>query len=278
MPEPVLILDVPFLAHRSMHVMKGLQFDGSPTSVVFGLMRDLIGWQELFRTRRIVFCFDWGRNKRLELYPEYKQNRRSREFSKEERKRWGILKKQIVRLAEEDLFRLGFRNVLFEDGFEADDLVASVVLSSLSEGDEAVVVASDADLYQLIAPNVMMYNPVGNKRKTYQWFCQEHGIQPNQWADVKAIAGCSGDNVKGLEGVGEKSVVAYLKGELVKGKKYEAISKCADLWKENLRLVRLPFEGTPVFELREDKVTRERWECFCGKYGIKSLRGLYPGR
>jgi len=279
MPETYLILDCPFLAYRANAAMSDLMHEDDPTSVVFGLMRDLVAWKELFRTDKVVFCFDRGMNRRLEICPEYKANRRYCDETEQERMARERFREQVRRLMEEDLFRLGYRNVLWEEGLEADDIIASVVFSSLGEGDEAIIVASDADLYQLIAPNVSMFDPVRNKRKMHQWFCSEYGIQPSQWADVKAIAGCSGDNVKGVRGVGEKSAIAFLLGKMnPEHQRHRSIMENKDVWKRNLKLVQLPFRGTPVYELREDRVTQERWDKFCKSYGMRSLRGLYPGR
>jgi len=278
MPDLWLILDVPFLAHRASHSVGGLSHGDEPTSVVFGLMRDLIGWREVFQTDKVVFCFDRGRNKRLELCPEYKQNRLRAEETEEERQQRARLHGQIRRLMEDDLFRLGYRNVFWEEGYEADDVIASIVLSSLSGDDEAVIVSSDSDLYQLIGPSVSTFDPRVNKRRTLQWFHQQFGIAPSQWADVKAIAGCSSDNVAGVRGVGEKSAVAFLSGRMLPTKgRHRAIVSNSEIWRRNMRLVQLPFEGCPVYELVEDRVTRERWQKFCERFGIKSLRGLYPG-
>ena len=273
-----MILDCPFLAHRAAAAMGGLHHGGEPTSVMFGLMRDLVGWQELFRTNKAVFCFDRGRNKRLDIYPEYKRNRHPKEKTEEGKLHRKMLQEQIGRLMDEDLFRLGYRNVFWEDGYEADDVIASIVLSGLPEGDEAVIVSSDADLYQLIGPRVSMFVPRTNKRRTLQWFYATHGIDPGQWADVKAIAGCSGDNVVGVRGVGEQSAVAFLAGRMKPGQgRHAAIMGNNELWRRNLKLVQLPFEGCPTFELRKDCVTKERWREVCEAHGMKSLRELCPG-
>jgi len=276
MNDTWLILDCPFLAHRAQMSMGELHYEGEETTIVFGLMRDLVNWKEVFRTRRVVFCFDRGRNKRLELYPEYKANRL--DGSEEERERRISLKRQITRLMETDLFRLGYRNVLWEEGYEADDIIASVVLSSIPEGDEVVIVSSDSDLYQLISSTVSIFDPRTNKRRTLQWFFGKYGIEPSQWADVKALAGCIGDNIIGVKTVGEKSAIAFLQGRMPStAKRYQAIVSNSDLWRRNMRLVQLPFEGCPVFNLRKDQVSKERWHRFCEDFGIKSLKGIYPG-
>jgi len=273
----VLILDCPYLAHRAESVAGGLSHDGEPTSVVFALLRDLVAWQDRFRSDAVAFCFDSGKNKRLAFYPEYKRNR-TKDATKEHRMKRVLVRYQLYRLMEEDLYKIGFRNVFWEDGYEADDVIASVALFSLEKGDEAIIVGSDSDLWQLISPTVSIFDPRMGKQRTLQWFSREYGLSPSQWADVKAIAGCPGDNIIGVDDVGEKSAVAFLAGRMSnEHRRYKAIIEHNDLWRRNLRLVRLPFEGCPRFDLRRDDVTKEKWRRFCRRYGMRSLAGAFPG-
>ena len=279
MSETWLILDCPFLAYRAQYALGDFYHEDEPTSVVFGLLRDIVEWTETFQTGRIAFCFDARTNKRNDIYPKYKENRRDDpNESEEEKKRKVEFRRQVRRLREEDLFALGFRNVFWAEGYEADDVIASIVYHSLGEDDEAVIVATDQDLFQLISPRVSMFDPKSRKRKTFQWFGREYGISPSQWADVKALAGCDGDNVKGIKGIGEKLAIRYLTGSLTTGKSFEKIVQKNDIWRRNLKLVQLPFEGCPTFELREDRLSKKRWTAFCDRFGIKRLKGLYPGR
>jgi len=280
MSEPWLIFDVPYLAHRIDYAMGELEHDGRNTAILFGLMRDVTVWSEMFSTRRFVFCFDVGWNKRIKIYQQYKQNRKPKEDeTEEEREARRRFREQVRLLREEDLYKLGYRNVLWEDGYEADDIMASICLFSLMKGEQAIVVTSDADLLQVISPDVSVFDPRSGRRKTQQWFTQQYGVSPCQWADVKAMAGCSSDNVRGIEGVGEKSALSYLTGKMnVKHKRFQSIITGSDRWERNLRLVQLPFEGCPRFKLREDQTTRKRWERMCDRWGMSSLRRLYVGR
>lgn len=280
MPELWLILDVPFLAHRADAAMEELEHDGQATSVLFGLMRDLAGWKDWFSTDRFVFCFDSMSTKRREIYQQYKQNRVPKEDEPEEEKQRRIrFYEQVHRLRDEDLFRLGFRNVFWADGYEADDVIASVCLYSLPREDQAIVVSSDSDLWQLISPSVSMYDPRNGRRHTLQSFSRQYGISPCQWADVKAIAGCATDNVRGIERVGEKTAVAFLAGKIPAGqKRHTWIVDGNERWRRNLPLVQLPFEGCPRFELQRDRLSRERWRKTCERWGMRSLKGMCPGR
>ena len=75
---------------------------------------------------------------------------------------------------------------------------------------------------------------------------------------MKAISGCSSDNITGIKGVGEKTAIKYLLGELKETTKtYKAIEEQKEeLWKKNGKLTKLPLEGTKVFEIKEDKVSK----------------------
>jgi len=280
MSETWMILDVPYLAHRANYAIGELEYDGQGTSVLFCLMRDVAAWGNLFSTDRFVFCFDAGRNRRLEIYQQYKQNRKPKEDEPEEEKiKRQQYHEQVRRLRDEDLFKLGYRNVFWEDGYEADDLMASICLFSLPKGDQAIVVTSDADLLQVISFRVTVFDPRSGRRKTPQWFSRQYGVSPCQWADVKAIAGCQTDNVRGIDGVGEKSAIAFLAGRMnAEHKRFAAIVAGKDRWERNLRLVQLPYEGCPRYDLLEDRVSRERWRRTCEQWGMRSLKGLYPGR
>ena len=255
-----------------------MSHNGKGTGVLFGLMRDLALWADVFETNRFVFCFDSRHNKRKQIYQRYKENRRL-ELTDEEKAEKQLFYDEVERLREEDLFRLGFRNVFWTEGYEGDDVIASVCLFSLGENDRAIVVSRDSDLWQLITNRVSVYDPFGGKRRTVQWFAKQYGISPSQWADVKAIAGCNTDNVRGIEGVGEKSAVEFLAGTLdQKFKRYKAIIDGNDRWRRNLELVKLPFEGCPRYELNDDRLSRQRWKDVSRRWGLRSLREFFPGR
>ena len=139
--------------------------------------------------------------------------------------------------------------------------------------------SSDNDLLQLISFRISVFGPTNGRRKTLQWFSKTYGISPCQWADVKAIAGCASDNVRGIEGVGEKSAIAFLTGRMnPETKRYKAIIAGGNRWKRNLSLVQLPYQGCPKYELIEDRVSRVKWRRVCADWELKSLRGLYPGK
>lgn len=249
------------------------------TGVVFGFFKDVLHFGEVHNTRRFAFCWDCGAPKRREVLPCYKLRRHTRERTPEEQLAYDEMKAQVHLLRTLYLRKVGFRNIFYKKGFESDDFIGSLA-HDLPDDDEAVIISSDADLYQLIKPNVSLHNPHTGKRVTLQSFKQEHGLHPKRWAMVKAIAGCSGDEVPGVPGVGEKTAIKYLLGQLKDtSAAWNKINSPSGrrLIELNKTLVKLPFAGTPRnLELRDDRCSEEGWDEMCTELGLKSLRGRAP--
>ncbi|HDY87728.1 MAG TPA: hypothetical protein ENH82_06360 [bacterium] len=278
-----LILDCNFLCHRLKHAMGGLSHDNAPTGVIYGFLKSIPMYQEMFDTPRIVFCWDSKTSKRNKLFPGYKANRPNRleKMNDEEIIFETEFRYQMQMLRRKYLKIIGFQNVFCQKGYEADDLIASVCnnLSECVYRDEAIIITSDQDLYQCLRPNISIYNPNKRKRMTAQGFQKKYGIKPARWAMVKCIAGCSTDNVPGVKGVGEITAIKYLLGDLkasakahlsiIAPKGMKAICK-------NRRLVVLPFVGTRVFQLKKDELSADGWRSVIRSLGLKSIRDKVP--
>jgi DNA polymerase I len=299
-----LILDTPFLCYRGYYAIPGLSHDGKATSVAFAVLRDVVELQELFSTKNIIFTFDYGEPKRLSLYPSYKQNRNKKvedistlDFSEtftlaiknysqkivdtisEEIQIKFAIKEQIDLLREKYLYELGFRNILFEDGFEADDIIASLCQTITENSDDkCIIVSSDKDLYQLLKQDrVSMYDPRNKKSTTEDSFKKEWGIDPSWWWRAKAIAGCHTDGIAGVPKVGEKTACKYIAAKLKSSTKaYKTIENSSSLILDNEKLVKLPFPGTPKYSLRKDEVGITKWRDLTKKLGMTSLVSRYP--
>lgn len=273
-----LILDCHGLCYRAYHTMGALSHGDMKTGVVFGFFKEVIGLKDDMGTDSIAFCFDSSKNRRRELFPAYKQKRHSKELSEDELASLIDFKRQIARLRKEWLPMAGFSNVFWQSGYESDDLIASIV-STLPEQDEAIIVTADNDLYQLLSERVRIYNPNKRRMTDIVSFQKEFKLRPKQWAQVKAIGGCSTDEVPGVPGVGATTAMRYLRGELKPtSKKYLAIESSAGqaVIARNWPLVKLPFSAVGCFELRDDDVTEEKWRQVSDALGMKSLRGAAP--
>lgn len=272
-----LVLDCSYLCHRAFHTTGHLSFEDAKTGVVFGFLRDVSSFCEYHNTNNVAFCFDSKESKRRDIYPPYKQARRQKheQMGEEEIAIWREVRRQIRNLRVSHLPGIGFRNIFTQRGYEADDLIASFCAETLKPPAEAVIIASDHDLYQLLSPTVSMWDPTKKKFFTYRDFVVKFGIQPSQWADVKAYAGCSSDGVQGIAGVGEKTAVSYLLGQLkTTSVAYRKIREGVALHTRNLPLVRLPFEGVNPLLPVDDEVTPDKWQDVCADLGIRHTENL----
>lgn len=267
----ILLIDMHGLCHRAFHTTGRMQYDSELTGVAFGVLRDLENLTEIFDPDITLLAFDWGCAARLAICPNYKRSRRNREMTEEEIDQRENLMIQITKLRNEYLPAMGYNNVVRVRGYEADDVIACAV-EKLQSGDEAVIVSGDQDLWQCVRHNVIWRSPSG-KVVTSRSFFGEWGIDPSQWAFVKAIAGCKSDDVEGVRGIGEKSAAAWFAGTLKPGsKKYESISENLHVLNYNLPLVKLPFEGFDMPDLVEDDVTEEKRIRVKNKLGIQTSR------
>ncbi len=275
MSKKWLILDCNYLCHRAKHTTGGLSYENKPTGVIYGFLKTVISFQEQFDTPYIVFCWDSKVNKREEIYPAYKQQRKNKykDMTDEEIQFEKEFRYQMKKLRSKYLHQIGFKNIFVQKGYESDDIIASICFN-LPMMDEAVIISSDKDLYQLIRHNVVCYNPQKNKILTLQGFKKQYGIIPEQWILVKCYAGCNTDEVAGIRGVGEKTAIKYIQGELKNHLKiYEKIHKQKSIFlKKNYPLVALPFKGTKNPYLQKDKVSKEGWRLVTKELGMKSIR------
>ena len=273
-----LLLDTNYLSHRAYYSTGGLAHGDIGTGVVFGVLRDVLWLQEYFDTRRPVFCFDLGVGLRQGVYEGYKGKRRKREAEADEDTLAGIyeFRQQVKQLRTDYLPAVGYRNIFAADGYEADDAIATTA-KNLPETEEAIIISADHDLYQLLRPNVHIYHPQQKKIVTHESFRKAWGLEPWQWAIVKAMAGCDTDDVPGIAGVGEVTAAKYLRGELKEtSAAYKKIRAGMGVVQRNRQLVKLPFVNTPVFEFQEDEVTQQKWIALADRLGMKSLAHQMP--
>ena len=101
-----------------------------------------------------------------------------------------------------------------QEGFEADDLIATYARVALEAGADVSIIAGDKDLMQLVRPGVMMFDPMpGNERRIgAQEVAEKFGVPPEKVSDVQALVGDATDNVPGVPGIGVKTA-AQLIGE-----------------------------------------------------------------
>lgn len=276
MIPPLLVLDVHYLCHRAFHTMRDLSWKGRATGVIFGFLQTLLQLMEEFQTERVAFCFEHPHLFRRVVYPEYKRRRRNKERTEQEKQALSNLAVQICELRKRHLPKIGFKNIFCFRGFESDDIMAAIACSRI---DEVVLVTADSDLFQCLWSNVTIYSPQKQVLLTKRWFIKKYGIYPHQWAAVKALSGCSTDEVQGIKGVGELTALRYLRGELkTTSRAFLNIESSEGSQRRirNLRLVELPYKGCPKPDIEEDEISLKGWREVTVSLGMKSLGGRTP--
>jgi len=271
-----LIIDGDNCAWRNFYAMGGLSYGGEPTGAIFGFFRDILDLQDTFCTPNIAFCFDSGPSLRTQLLPDYKSSRRTREriLPREQKRALKGLRSQLDKLCWEHLPAIGFKNVFCEKGYEADDLIASLVRDI---EDYIIIVSTDHDLYQLLDDRVIVYDQRKKKAISRKSFIEHYGVDPYTWDLVKAITGDTTDDIPGIRGIGVKTACKYVAGKLPeKDKRFAIIEKDLNAIKQRTILTRIPFRGTPSFRLEKDNVSCEKWRKVLGKLGMDSLLRRVP--
>lgn len=265
-----LIIDSPFLAHRSIHTMGDLSFEDAHTGVIFGFLMQILSFAKEFKTNDIIFCWDSKKSKRKKLFPEYKSNRTKKDRSPEEEelmqngyKQFDILRKNILPV-------MGFKNIYHQDGYEADDLIATTVMYHEKD---FVIITADHDFYQLL-DFADMWNPKTKEIYNFNAFVKYWSVYPEDWIKIKSYSGCSSDAIPGIDGIGEKTAVKYIRGELKSTTK--AFSKIKKYGKKvldhNEILVTLPFPGTSVFKIKKDELDFDQFiKQVCYRYSFDSF-------
>ncbi|MBQ8481618.1 MAG: DNA polymerase I [Alphaproteobacteria bacterium] len=97
-----------------------------------------------------------------------------------------------------------------QEGYEADDLIATYAKQALDKGYEAVIVSADKDLMQLIRPGITFYDGMKEKFFTDADVKEKFGVLPDKVVDVQALAGDKIDNIPGVPGIGLKTAAELI--------------------------------------------------------------------
>jgi DNA polymerase-1 len=198
----LVLIDGPSLVYRAFFALPEsiATSTGEPTNAIFGFASMLVKMITEHGVRPTVVVWDAGTSGRTELYPEYKAQRRSRP---------DLLKAQWPEMAPL-VEAMGYRNVTVE-GYEADDVIATLTQRALEAGVPVTIVTGDRDIFQLIDPEglveVMATARGITETKTYnrQAVIDRYGLPPELIPDYYGLKGDTSDNIPGVPGIGEKT-------------------------------------------------------------------------
>ena len=202
----VLLLDGHSLAFRAFFALPDtlVTSSGQVTNAVYGFTAMLIKLLADERPRGVVVCFDKGMPQfRVDRYAEYKAGRAATP---------DLFKQQLPLIREVlDSLRIP---ILELEGFEADDLLATISKHAREEGCEVVIVTGDRDILQLVRDGVaviMTRRGISDViRYDSQTVMERYGVLPEKWTDFVALKGETSDNLPGVPGVGDKTAAQLI--------------------------------------------------------------------
>jgi DNA polymerase-1 len=204
-PPQIFLIDGNSLVYRAFFALPDTiaTSQGEPTNAIFGFASMLVKLLTEYGTVPTLVVWDGGWSGREQVYSEYKAERRSRPDLL--RDQWPALHPLV------DAF--GYRNVRV-DGFEADDVIATLATRAKEQGIDATIVTGDRDAFQLIEDGVrVMATGRGiTDTKTYdrEAVIERYGIPPELIPDFYGLKGDTSDNIPGVPGIGDKTASQLL--------------------------------------------------------------------
>ena len=203
-PE-LFLIDGNSLAYRAFFALPESigTSDGRPTNAIFGLASMLVKIIDEHHPQGVIVAWDAGWSGREKTYDLYKAQRKPRP---------DLLREQwphLMPLVE----AFGYTNVKVE-GFEADDVIASLAKAAREQGIEVMVVTGDRDAYQLVGDGIRVMSTSRGitETKIYDVAAVEerYGVPPTLITDLMGLRGDTSDNIPGVPGIGEKTATQLL--------------------------------------------------------------------
>ena len=206
-PKRLLLIDGHSLAYRAFYALPVENFStssGQHTNAIYGMASMLINLISSEKPTHIAAAFDVSRKTfRSEKFPDYKANRSA---SPDEFKSQSEYINQLM-----DTF--GIKRFAAE-GYEADDLIATLTKQAEKDGFEVLICTGDRDSFQLVnAQTTVLYPKKGVTdlaRMTPEAVEEKYGLTPAQYPDFAALRGDPSDNLPSVPGVGEKTAAKWI--------------------------------------------------------------------
>ncbi len=245
--KKVLLIDGHSMAYRAFFALPAENFttaQGQHTNAIYGFATMLISLLKDEKPTHVAVAFDVSRKTfRTEIFPEYKANRAK--TPDEFRSQMSYLHELVT----------GFGITQFElEGYEADDIIATITKRAESEGAEVLICTGDRDSFQLVSENTTVLYPKRGvselARMTPDAVIEKYGMTPVQYPDFAALRGDPSDNLPSIPGVGEKTaakwVIEYGSLTSLLAEANKVSGKVGDALRANLESVRRNRELTQL--------------------------------
>ena len=281
----VLLIDGHSMAYRAFFALPAENFttaSGQHTNAIYGFATMLLSLLSSEKPTHVAVAFDVSRTTfRSEIFPDYKANRAK--TPDEFRSQMSYLHELVE----------SFGISTFEiQGYEADDIIATITKAAEKEGAQVLICTGDRDSFQLISENTTVLYPKRGVsdlvRMNEAALFEKYGMTPEQYPDFAALRGDPSDNLPSVPGVGEKTAAKWIieYGSLMEllahvddlgGKAGQSLKDCLDDVQRNRELTQLvstvPIEFSiqslawagvaeasvdPLFKTLEFKTLKER--------------------
>ncbi len=198
----IYLVDGTSYIHRAYHAVGSLSNSkGFPTNAIYVFTRMLIKLLSEEKPEYMVVALDAkGPTFRHKIYADYKANRPPTPED---------LIVQIPKI-KEIINKLGIKLIELE-GYEADDIIATLAKKCEENGFKVVLVTGDKDFKQLITPNTIIWDTMKDEKIDYNKLKKELGFEPSKYVDILALAGDYIDNIPGVPGIGEKTAIKLIR-------------------------------------------------------------------
>ncbi|CAN2194500.1 PolA DNA polymerase I - 3'-5' exonuclease and polymerase domains [Candidatus Nanopelagicaceae bacterium] len=206
-PKKLLLIDGHSMAYRAFYALPVENFTtamGQHTNAIYGFATMLISLIKEEKPTHVAVAFDVSRKTfRSDIFPEYKANRAS--TPDEFRSQMSYLHEFIDGCGIEH-FQL--------EGYEADDLIATISKKAEKDGFEILICTGDRDSFQLVNEKTTVLYPKRGvsemARMTPDAVIEKYGMTPAQYPDFAALRGDPSDNLPSIPGVGEKTAAKWV--------------------------------------------------------------------
>jgi DNA polymerase-1 len=204
-PRELVLIDGSSLAYRAFFALPETiaTSKGEPTNALLGFAQMLTRLITEYGTRPTIVAWDRGYSGRKEEYPEYKAGRASRPDALKEQ--WPHLEGLAA--------AFGHLNASVE-GFEADDVIATLAEQAKADGIKVTIVTGDRDALQLVDEGVTVLatgrGVTDVKEYDSDGVVERYGVTPDLVPDLIGLKGDSSDNLPGVPGIGEKTAAVLL--------------------------------------------------------------------
>ena len=207
MTKRLLLIDGHSMAYRAFFALPAENFttaQGQHTNAIYGFATMLLSLLSTEKPTHVAVAFDVSRKTfRSEIFPEYKANRAK--TPDEFRSQMSYLHELVT----------AFGITTFEvEGFEADDIIATISKQAERENAEVFICTGDRDSFQLINEKTTVLYPKRGvsdlTRMTPEAVQEKYGMSPEQYPDFAALRGDPSDNLPSVPGVGEKTAAKWI--------------------------------------------------------------------